>query len=192
MTLDTPTVHFLQWSSCAYRRLVTCPKYPHFIITIPSHELGQWTGLNSCTYRRKKKERSTSKHWPVIEQTKWRPAWGILSTTNAKKTTETSSEVIANNDSETSTTRTPHRWRKDNIREPCREKKVTSGPGSITANSDGTSDKGTRHLAPERTNIHAKTISIQVQTILSTYNLRFTKVLVLKFCWPCTSVYLSQ
>jgi len=85
MTLDTPPADSLQWSSCVYRRLVTSPKYPHVIITILSHELGQGTGRNWCTYRGKKKKRSTSKSWSVIEQTKWRPAWGVRTVYNECK-----------------------------------------------------------------------------------------------------------
>ena len=84
MTLDIPPVDSFQWSSCVYRPLVTRPKYPHVIITIPSHELGQGTGRHRCTYRRKKK-RSTSKRWSVVEQTKWRPAWDIRTVYNECK-----------------------------------------------------------------------------------------------------------
>jgi len=56
MTLDTPPVNSLQWISCVYRRLVTRSKYPHVIIIIPTHELGQERGRNRCTCRRKKKK----------------------------------------------------------------------------------------------------------------------------------------
>jgi hypothetical protein len=88
MTPDTPPVDSLQWSSCVYRRLVTSPKYLHVIIIILSHEFVQGRGRNRFTYRRKKKKKkiSASKSWSVIDQTKWRPAWGIrTSTMNAKK-----------------------------------------------------------------------------------------------------------